>query len=294
MRDALFRITQRSEDDLDETNVESEDGGWNWSGRAKAYDALIRALLRDDILLRMPLSEGDSVDETWAARLFHGFHTPFSAGAGGETLAHRAEAFLHELAQMSGKEREGFLRNAMNPKAQAVELVCGERDSKNRDAIFCGFNTPLLPDILVCTSVGQEGIDLHRECRHVIHYDLDWNPAKIEQRTGRTDRIGSKAERDRRLSRDSAGGDVDERRFPGLDIALPYLAATYDERIFDRLRHRAQEFAIVMGGETTADRDCPEDSATVVDDKVASFVAVPQEMLDDLKVNLRVLDEADE
>lgn len=50
-------------------------------------------------------------------------------------------------------------------------------------------------EILVSTSVGQEGIDLHRECRHVIHHDLCWNPATIKQRTGRIDRIGSKVER---------------------------------------------------------------------------------------------------
>src|SRR5208282_284194 len=62
-----------------------------------------------------------------------------------------------------------------------------------------GFNTPLLPDILVCTQVGQEAIDLHRHCRHVVHCDLGWNPAAIEQRTGRTDRIGSKAERERKF-----------------------------------------------------------------------------------------------
>src|SRR5579864_5951555 len=58
-------------------------------------------------------------------------------------------------------------------------------------------STPLLPDILVCTQVGQEEIDLHRHCPHVIHYDLGWNPAAVEQRTGRTDRIGSKAARER-------------------------------------------------------------------------------------------------
>ena len=27
-------------------------------------------------------------------------------------------------------------------------------------------------------------------CRHVLHYDLEWNPAKLEQREGRVDRKG--------------------------------------------------------------------------------------------------------
>ena len=55
---------------------------------------------------------------------------------------------------------------------------------------------------LICTQVGQEGIDLHRHCRHVVHYDLAWNPAVLEQRTGRADRIGSKTFRERDAASD--------------------------------------------------------------------------------------------
>jgi superfamily II DNA/RNA helicase len=47
------------------------------------------------------------------------------------------------------------------------------------------FNTPFFPDVLVCSEVMGEGVDLHRFCRHVIHHDLAWNPSDIEQRTGR-------------------------------------------------------------------------------------------------------------
>ncbi len=78
-------------------------------------------------------------------------------------------------------------------------------------------NTPYRPEILVSTQVGAEGIYLHRECRHVIHHDLSWNPATIEQRTGRVDRIGGKVERERLNAGDA----------PTLEIGVPYLAATY-------------------------------------------------------------------
>ena len=107
--------------------------------------------------------------------------------------------------------------------------------------------------------MGQEGIDLHRHCRHVVHYDLGWNPATLEQRTGRTDRLGSKAMRERNLAL-AARTDADNSgqpgsALPGLDIALPYLAGTYDERMYDRLRSRAQTFEILTGGDPSADRD---------------------------------------
>ena len=44
------------------------------------------------------------------------------------------------------------------------------------------------------SEVGSEGINL-QFCRCVINYDLPWNPMRVEQRIGRIDRIGQKAER---------------------------------------------------------------------------------------------------
>lgn len=49
------------------------------------------------------------------------------------------------------------------------------------------------PSILLSSEVGSEGIDL-QFCRFLINYDLPWNPMRVEQRIGRLDRIGQKAE----------------------------------------------------------------------------------------------------
>jgi hypothetical protein len=46
-------------------------------------------------------------------------------------------------------------------------------------------------DILVTTDVLAEGVNL-QQCRHIINYDLPWNPMRLVQRNGRIDRIGSK------------------------------------------------------------------------------------------------------
>lgn len=43
--------------------------------------------------------------------------------------------------------------------------------------------------VLVATESGSEGINL-QFCRHVINYDLPWNPMKLEQRIGRVHRLG--------------------------------------------------------------------------------------------------------
>jgi hypothetical protein len=45
-------------------------------------------------------------------------------------------------------------------------------------------------DILVTTDVLAEGVNL-QQCRHVVNYDLPWNPMRLVQRHGRVDRIGS-------------------------------------------------------------------------------------------------------
>jgi SNF2 family DNA or RNA helicase len=76
-----------------------------------------------------------------------------------------------------------------------------------------------------------EGIDLHQECRQVIHHDLDWNPSRLEQRTGRLDRIGALAQR--------VGKDI--------EVYEPFLAGTHDEKMFRVVKDRAGWFDVVMG-----------------------------------------------
>jgi hypothetical protein len=278
MRELIFTVTRRG-------------GGWNWRQRAQVLDAVVRAFLREDILLRLPRDVFRGEDETWSESLLRGLHQVPPGGAQLEPVAGRVEEFLRELSEMGSEEREAHLRYAMNPRAESVVLVTGS-SKVDRDAIFSGFNTPLLPDILICTQVGQEGIDLHRHCRHVVHYDLGWNPAAIEQRTGRADRIGSKTARERKMALEANGSNhLPEDQLPGLDIAMPYLAGTYDERMFERLRTRAQVFDILTGGDPTADQELGAfwlDPDTEGEDDGTSFVPLPRQMLDDLRVDLAV------
>lgn len=45
-------------------------------------------------------------------------------------------------------------------------------------------------DILLCTDTCSEGIDLQKQCHHLIHFELPWSLVKLEQRNGRIDRFG--------------------------------------------------------------------------------------------------------
>jgi ERCC4-related helicase len=44
--------------------------------------------------------------------------------------------------------------------------------------------------ILVSTDAAAEGLNLHDRCHHLIHFELPWNPNRLEQRNGRIDRYG--------------------------------------------------------------------------------------------------------
>lgn len=265
--------------------------------RVVAGQVFRRILMAEEFLLRYLADAKRQQAERWVDYLADSY-----TGAHGshlESLRDRVTAYLETLSRARQNQSllEGYYAAAEN--RNVVQLVQG--GTVNRDRYFLGFNTPYRPEILISTSVGQEGIDLHRECRHIIHHDLCWNPATIEQRTGRVDRIGSKVERER-VGASGADG-------PSLEIAVPYLAATYDERMFEELYRRAQLFEVTMGGDVrvegsvegridlddmrqerrrrekagigTEDEDLGEESAT-------GTVDLPASMVEKLRVDLSV------
>ena len=46
--------------------------------------------------------------------------------------------------------------------------------------------------ILLATDTASEGIDLQRFCHDLLHFDVPYNPSRMEQRNGRIDRHGQK------------------------------------------------------------------------------------------------------
>jgi hypothetical protein len=56
------------------------------------------------------------------------------------------------------------------------------------DALRDAFNSPFRPFVLASTSVGQEGLDFHRYCHRLWHWNLPSTPVDLEQREGRVQR----------------------------------------------------------------------------------------------------------
>ena len=73
----------------------------------------------------------------------------------------------------------------------------GGMDSKDRERIKAAFQTDPKHSpvrILLATDAASEGIDLQNHCSRMIHYEIPWNPNRLEQRNGRIDRHGQRVE----------------------------------------------------------------------------------------------------
>lgn len=100
-----------------------------------------------------------------------------------------------------------------------VEWASGH-NTDARTAIARRFRMPGHPMVLVATSVLQEGEDLHVCCDRVTHFGISGSPIGIEQKNGRVDRIGSKAQR-----RLLAGHPVQEA---GIRVRFPHLSESLE------------------------------------------------------------------
>ena len=114
----------------------------------------------------------------------------------------------------SGLERDGI---------RTIVLHGGTGD---KDGTVLEFHNSRSHRVLLSSEVGSEGIDL-QFARIIINYDLPWNPMRVEQRIGRIDRLGQRAEKIHVLS-------------------LLY-DDTIDSRIYDRLFERLGIFEGALG-----------------------------------------------
>ena len=106
------------------------------------------------------------------------------------------------------------------------------------------FNNPQLnPQVLIAqAAVASEGLNLHRACRSVVLFHVDWNPGRIEQQIGRVDRQDSAWMKD--FSKWDGKGDA-----PHIDIHTISLAGTYDAFRTEVVRERAKVLRSQLFGE---------------------------------------------
>jgi len=88
------------------------------------------------------------------------------------------------------------LQRAGLVEGERVLTLYGGMDTEERERIKAAFQAS--PDesevrILLATDAASEGIDLQNHCHLLVHYEIPWNPNRMEQRNGRIDRHGQRA-----------------------------------------------------------------------------------------------------
>lgn len=253
---ALQRIIHAREELLNQAELSLEQ-------REELIDVMRRFMRVPTTLVRsFPIAQVGSLEPAAAVEM--ALSHPDGSGT---SWRQKFDSFIDFLARCSTEERRLFLDAALETKTGTirveddedeapggsgskltlanVQVATGKTKREARGRLMRAFNTPFFPDILVCSEVMGEGVDLQRFCRHVIHHDLAWNPSTIEQRTGRIDRLGCKA----------------EGRQP-IVVYLPYLAGTADERQYQVMSHREQWFRVVMGQDEVARLITPDAAVT--------------------------------
>ncbi|CAN2189130.1 SF2_C_SNF domain containing protein [Candidatus Nanopelagicaceae bacterium] len=86
-----------------------------------------------------------------------------------------------------------YLQRELSKTGLNVKTMYGATPPKERQDLMASFRRAEF-DILICSEVGSEGLDFEF-CDTLVNYDVPWNPMKVEQRIGRLDRFGQKADK---------------------------------------------------------------------------------------------------
>lgn len=154
------------------------------------------------------------------------------------TIAKRQQTFGGKMSHFPGRLDDGLrVMGAWDHDGHAERpktLYTGKPD-----IVLAVFNSPFGPDVLVTTDRLSEGVDLHRCCRHLIHYELDPSPVRTLQRNGRVRRVGSWA---------SLTGQP-------ICYAYPTFGGTRDEKAVLVMRQRINVFGLLLGGVPSLDEE---------------------------------------
>lgn len=185
-------------------------------------------------------------------------------GVGNETVAESMQSLYQEVADIRAKSSVAIFRCLARgspqvpldslpfgspkltrvlgvfdtPKRSYTERYPWDDDAhlflheKRPELLMSLFNSPFGPDVLVLTDKYSEGIDLHKACRLLVHYELDPSPMRTVQREGRIRRIG---------------GWAGQEQLP-VEYAMPAFRGTRDGRVVSIMTERIDAFRLLLGG----------------------------------------------
>lgn len=242
--------------------------GLDFPTRVRLVERLARYLTYKQVtflpeLLLAAKEAGLDIEEV-ESRALLAFVDRFWASPSGRRWIQRLKAFLGYLGDRDSKEQAEILDG---PIATGDFVRHTEKAGESRERLRIAFNAPLYPMVLIANEVMQEGLDLHRSCRRIVHHDLAWNPAQLEQRVGRIDRLGSLTLRLRAKNPKEM-----------MDVVYPLIHRTIDDRLYRTVKTREKWLEFLLGAAPTYDEYAFGDEVPP---------PLPEGLAEALRVNLR-------
>jgi superfamily II DNA/RNA helicase len=100
-------------------------------------------------------------------------------------IFHRIPGHAKLAARAAGREGLGSTASADDPLRRH-----GQRRRERLRRPFQARPGQSEVRILLATDAASEGIDLQNHCHRLVHFEIPWNPNRMEQRNGRIDRHG--------------------------------------------------------------------------------------------------------
>jgi superfamily II DNA or RNA helicase len=159
-----------------------------------------------EVQLLLPLSDedplDDAVDDTVVGapglndvdrerQLIDDIREAAEVAARGESKVRRLARFLartRESAIVFTEYRDTLTRLRTSLADREPLQLHGEMPVHERDQVLARFASE--GGLLLATDAASEGLNLQSRCRLVVHFELPWNPMRLEQRVGRVDRLG--------------------------------------------------------------------------------------------------------
>ncbi|MEU3081572.1 DEAD/DEAH box helicase [Streptomyces albidoflavus] len=121
--------------------------------------------------------------------------------------------------------------------------------------------------LLLSGDGASEGVNLHRQCHHLIHWDLPWSLIRVEQRNGRIDRYGQ----------------TERPEFRAMILESAVEGALDDTHVAERVLAREQKVHAILGAVEAATK---ENDGALEERRVMEALfrgAAPQEAVADLE-----------
>jgi len=237
---------------------------WEQILEQPAHEVKHAELLRDTFIEWLCSDLIRAQTESWigtipksASSLVNALQRTHARHSRAETIQQAAQRVYHEL--LNSRSSKAVLLQAADsleflPGANGASRVLGVCEPTERkdlfihnqqpDTVISVFGSPFGPDVLIVTDKLSEGIDLHRYCRHLIHYELDSSPIRTVQRNGRIRRVNSWAA-------------VTNQK---ILYAYPAFGGTRDHRLVQIMKKRVDTFSLLLGGVQDFDVDETSDA----------------------------------